>query len=78
MSMAWVPGCRRHMCPKAPRRSLLIVVVSLSPELRTKCLPNAEKCLDVREFFPLEIMTNMRDVLAKMRECGKGVKMRDG
>ena len=20
MSMAWVPGCRRHMCPKAPRR----------------------------------------------------------
>ena len=28
MSMAWVPGCRRHMCPKAPRRSLRIVVVS--------------------------------------------------
>ena len=27
MSMAWVPGCRRHMCPKAPRRSLRIVVV---------------------------------------------------
>ena len=28
MSMAWVPGCRRHLCPKAPRRSLRIVVVS--------------------------------------------------
>ena len=28
MSMAWVPGCRRHMCPKVPRRSLRIVVVS--------------------------------------------------
>ena len=28
MSMAWVPGCRRHMCPKAPSRSLRIVVVS--------------------------------------------------
>ena len=27
MSMAWVPGCRRHMCPKSPRRSLRIVVV---------------------------------------------------
>ena len=27
MSMAWVPGCRRHMCPKVPRRSLRIVVV---------------------------------------------------
>ena len=27
MSMAWVPGCRRHMCPKAARRSLRIVVV---------------------------------------------------
>ena len=27
MSMAWVPGCRRNMCPKAPRRSLRIVVV---------------------------------------------------
>ena len=22
MSMAWVPGCRRHMCPKAPRRNV--------------------------------------------------------
>ena len=28
IAMAWVPGCRRHMCPKAPRRSLRIVVVS--------------------------------------------------
>ena len=28
MSMAWVPGCRRRMCPKALRRSLRIVVVS--------------------------------------------------
>ena len=27
MSMTWVPGCRRHMYPKAPRRSLRIVVV---------------------------------------------------
>ena len=27
MSMAWVPGCRRQMCPKAPRRSFRIVVV---------------------------------------------------
>ena len=27
MLMAWVPGCRRHMCPKAPRHSLRIVVV---------------------------------------------------
>ena len=27
MSMAWVPGCRR-LCPKAPRRSLRIVLVS--------------------------------------------------
>ena len=27
MSMAWVPGCRRHMCPKVPRRSFRIVVV---------------------------------------------------
>ena len=27
MSMAWVPGCRQHVCPKAPRRSLRIVVV---------------------------------------------------
>ena len=27
MSMAWVPGCRRQMCPKALRRSLRIVVV---------------------------------------------------
>ena len=29
MSMAWVPGCRRHMCPKAPIRSLQIVVVKV-------------------------------------------------
>ena len=29
MSMAWVPVCRWHMCPKAPRRSLRIVVVKL-------------------------------------------------
>ena len=28
MSMAWVPGCRRHMRPRAPRRSLRIVFVS--------------------------------------------------
>ena len=28
MSMAWVPGCRRQMCPNALRRSLRIVVVS--------------------------------------------------
>ena len=27
MSMAWVAGCRRQMCPKAPRRSFGIVVV---------------------------------------------------
>ena len=26
MSMAWVPDCRRQMCPKAPRRSFRIVV----------------------------------------------------
>ena len=26
MSMAWVPGCRRQMCPNALRRSLQIVV----------------------------------------------------
>ena len=24
MSMAWMPGCRRHMCPKAPRHRLPI------------------------------------------------------
>ena len=28
MLMAWVPGCRRQMCPNALRRSLQIVVVS--------------------------------------------------
>ena len=28
MSMAWVPGCRRQMCPKAAKRSIRIVVVS--------------------------------------------------
>ena len=28
MSMAWVPDCRRQMCPNALRRSLRIVVVS--------------------------------------------------
>ena len=27
MSMAWVPGCRGQMCPKAPRRCFRIVVV---------------------------------------------------
>ena len=27
MSMARAQGCRRHMCPKAPSRSLQIVVV---------------------------------------------------
>ena len=27
MSIASVPGCRRHMCPNALRRSLRIVVV---------------------------------------------------
>ena len=27
MSMAWVPGCRRQMCPNVLRRSLQIVVV---------------------------------------------------
>ena len=27
MSMGWVPGCRRHICSKAPRSSLRIVVV---------------------------------------------------
>ena len=27
MSMAWVPGYRRQMCPNALRRSLQIVVV---------------------------------------------------
>ena len=33
MSMAWVPGCRRHnsMCPKTPRRSLRIVIVTEDP-----------------------------------------------
>ena len=28
MSMPWVPGGRRHMCPMAPRRRLRMVVVS--------------------------------------------------
>ena len=28
MSMAWLPGCGRYMCPKAPMRSLRIIVVS--------------------------------------------------
>ena len=27
MPMAWVPGCRRQMCPNALRRILQIVVV---------------------------------------------------
>ena len=27
MAMAWVPGCRRQMCPNALRRSLRSVVV---------------------------------------------------
>ena len=26
MSMAWVPDCRRQMCPNALRRSLIVVV----------------------------------------------------
>ena len=26
-SMVWVPGCRRHMCPKAPMRRFRSVVV---------------------------------------------------
>ena len=34
MSMAWVPGCRRHMCPKAPRRSFRIVVVRVDYPVR--------------------------------------------
>ena len=50
---------------------------SLTLELRTKCRPGVEKCLNFRDFFPLEIRPKMRDVLAKMRECGKEVKMRD-
>ena len=27
MSMAWVPGCRRQMCPNALSRSLQVVIV---------------------------------------------------
>ena len=27
MLMIWVPGCRLHLCPKAPRRSLRIIVI---------------------------------------------------
>ena len=34
---------------------------SLSPELHTKCLPGAEKCLHFREFFPLEKNQKMRE-----------------
>ena len=34
MSMARVPGRRRHMCPKAPRRSFRIVVVRVGCPVR--------------------------------------------
>ena len=39
MSMAWVPGCRRHMCPKAPIGAVygvlsLVVVVQCGRVLR--------------------------------------------
>ena len=36
MSLAWVPGYRRHMCPKAPRRSFRIVVVRGCCPLRVR------------------------------------------
>ena len=36
MSMAWVPGDRRHRCRNAPRRSLRIVVVKRSCSVRIR------------------------------------------
>ena len=55
---------------------------SLNLELHTKCCPGAEKCLNFRNFFPLEIKPKMRDVLAKMRERSKNAgfpeRLRDG
>ena len=35
-SLAWVPGYRRHMGPKAPRRSFRIVVVRAGCSVRVK------------------------------------------
>ena len=35
-----------------------------------KCLHGAEKCPDFREFFPLEIKPNIREVLEKCGNTG--------
>ena len=49
----------------------------MNPKIRKKCLPGEEKSKILDHFFHLEIQPKIRDVLAKMRECGKDVKMRD-
>ena len=36
MSMAWVSGCRRHMCPKVHRRSLRNIIVSGGCPMRVR------------------------------------------
>ena len=46
-------------------------------DLRTKCLRGAENGRFSATFFFLEIKPKMRDVLAKMRDCGKQCKLRD-
>ena len=62
MSMAWVPGCRRHMCPKAPRRSLRIVVVSggCPVQENLQCIFFKFPGVDLRT--PLPLGTSLRSV----------------
>ena len=48
------------------------IIIDVFPELfRTKCLRTAKIIAIFSDFCYSEIRPEMRDVLAKMRECGK-------
>ena len=52
--------------------------LTFSQELfQTKCVRTAQIIAIFSDFCYFEIKPDMRDVLAKMRECGREAKMRD-
>ena len=58
MSMAWVPGSRRHMCPKAPRRSLRIVVVKGGCPVRIRIALYKNIPFSIRSTFCISLRTS--------------------
>ena len=56
----------------------MTLALTFSQELfQTKCVRTAQIIAIFSDFCYFEIKPEMRDVLAKMRECGREAKMRD-